>query len=435
MIPGTLWSALAGPPLRLMRSAWPWRALAYLLGDAALGVAVLVALAALAALGLTTMPLLLGVPVVIATLLIGLPVAGVERRLLRLIRPGQGSANPHRTPSRPGLWVWTTTRLREGHTWRELGYALLLAGPLWALDLVIVGGPLLVGGTLLAAPLLVGTDLAGMVVLRELAVMDSLGKAWFATAAGVPVLLLWLYLVTAYAGARSALSRVLLVPDEAVLRSELVQVSRSRARLVDAFEAERRRIERDLHDGAQQQLLGVSVTLGLARLEAAEAGAGRDLVDRIEQAHDQARQAMADLRALIHGIHPQVLTDRGLPAAIAAAVDRLPVPVTVDVDLPRRLPPAVESAGYFAVCEAFANIAKHSRAGDARVRAGLDGDRLVIEVHDDGVGGARTRPGSGLAGLADRLAVVAGTILLSSPPGGPTLVRLEIPCTPDHSCE
>jgi len=138
--------------------------------------------------------------------------------------------------------------------------------------------------------------------------------------------------------------------------------------------------------------------------------------------------ALAELRELIRGVHPQILSDRGLPAAVDDAAGRSPVRVATDVVLPRRLPPGVEVAAYFAVCEALANVAKHSRATRASVRGRLVDGLLVLEVRDDGVGGADPAGGSGLIGLADRVAVVDGRLLLSSPPGGPTLVRVEIPC-------
>jgi signal transduction histidine kinase len=139
--------------------------------------------------------------------------------------------------------------------------------------------------------------------------------------------------------------------------------------------------------------------------------------------------ALAELRELIRGVHPQILTDRGLPAAVDDAAGRSPVRVATDVVLPRRLPPGIEVTAYFAVCEALANVAKHSRATRASVRGRLVDGLLVLEVRDDGVGGADPAGGSGLTGLADRVAVVDGRLLLSSPPGGPTVVRVEIPCS------
>jgi signal transduction histidine kinase len=427
MLVKTVWSALGGSPLRFLGSSWPWRGLAYVTTGAAFGPALFVVIGVSVAVGLATTPFAVGVLVLVGVVLIGVPVGEVERRRLRLMSPRSPVGSAHRAPSRPGPRSWAATRLREGQTWWELGYALLLAGPLWMLDLLVLGVPLLICAILLAAPALRHVD-GGTMVIVDRVVVDTTAEAWLTAAAGVPLLVLVLYLVTAYAGARAALARALLVPADPRLRAELVRTTRSRARLVDAFEAERRRIERDLHDGAQQQLLGVCVELGLARLEVTEPRAGGAPIDRIDRAQAHAKQAMADLRALIRGIHPQVLTDRGLPAAVAVAADRLDVPVDISVELPRRPPAAIESAVYFAVCEAFANISKHSGATAASVQGGLEDDRLVLEVRDNGAGGAHIDAGTGLVGLADRLAVVGGSMLLSSPRGGPTVIRMEIPC-------
>jgi hypothetical protein len=163
-------------------------------------------------------------------------------------------------------------------------------------------------------------------------------------------------------------------------------------------------------------------------LEQHRAAPGSAAATQVDAAHEQAKVALAELRELIRGVHPQILSDRGLPAAVDDAAGRSPVRVATDVVLPRRLPPGVEVAAYFAVCEALANVAKHSRATRASVRGRLVDGLLVLEVRDDGVGGADPAGGSGLIGLADRVAVVDGRLLLSSPPGGPTLVRVEIPC-------
>jgi signal transduction histidine kinase len=194
--------------------------------------------------------------------------------------------------------------------------------------------------------------------------------------------------------------------------------------LVDAFEAERRRIERDLHDGAQQRLVALTMSLGLARLDAPPG----PLADQLAKAHDQAGKALEELRELIRGIHPNVLADHGLGAAVADAADRSAVPVDVTLDLPGRLTEAVESAGYFVVCEALANMGRHSGATRAEVTGRYADGLLAIEIRDDGRGGAEPCRGSGLTGLADRVSVLDGRISLSSPPGGPTLLRVEIPC-------
>lgn len=250
----------------------------------------------------------------------------------------------------------------------------------------------------------------------------------FATAAGGLVLLaLGGYLLGVLAGARAELTHVLLThrhgsadPD-----ARVVELTRSRVRLVDAFEAERRRIERDLHDGAQQRIVALTMMLGLARLDAPPGA----LADQLARAHEEAGKALSELRELIHGIHPQVLADYGLQAAVADAADRSAIPVDLDLELPGRLPGAVEAAAYFVVCEALANVARHSGAHRAAISGGHAGGRLFLEIHDDGRGGAGTSGGgSGLTGLADRVSVLDGRLALSSPAGGPTRLRVEIPC-------
>jgi signal transduction histidine kinase len=252
--------------------------------------------------------------------------------------------------------------------------------------------------------------------------IGSLGQAAYLTPLCLLGIVVGAYLVALAAGARAALTRLVLGARDSRDGDQLVELTRSRARLVDAFEAERQRIERDLHDGAQQRLLALTMTLGLARIS--EGTAADEL---LATAQDQTRAALRELRELIHGIHPQVLVDRGLPAAVADIADRSPVPVVTDLTLPRRLPRAVESAAYFVVCEALANVAKHSSAEQAEVSGRLRDDLLTLEIRDNGVGGADATAGRGLAGLADRLAVVEGRLLISSPPGGPTVLRTEIP--------
>lgn len=327
-------------------------------------------------------------------------------------------------PDRPGLPAWLRLRYREQATWRELGLTGLAAFVLWPIDLVVVGCALAVPGYLLAALPLLLLDGEQVNVLK-LWQVHSLPVAALFGVGGALLFPLLAYPLTAVAAGRAALVRLVAGPGGQERRiGELVS---SRARLVDAFEAERRRIERDLHDGAQQRLVALTMTLGLARLDAEPGG---ELSARLAEAHRQAGEVLAELRELINGIHPQVLTDRGLPDACADAADRSPVPVAARFDLPGRLPAPVESAGYFAVSEALANIAKHSGAGRARVEGRYVDSRLTIEVADDGRGGADPAAGSGLTGLADRVAVVDGTLAVSSPPGGPTLLRVEIPCTP-----
>ncbi|MDT9701654.1 sensor domain-containing protein [Streptomyces sp. P17] len=422
MHPRNVWQALSRPGFLL--SPWPWRSVAYLVTGVLAGLAALVSLVTLVAVGGVLAIVLVGLPLLALTALAGLPVATVERRRLGLIDrdPAHG---PHAEPAGPGPWCWFTTRVREQLTWRELGYALLFAALLWPAEALIVTVALLFPLSMAAAPLLMATVGGG----EETKVLKAWTVTDWPTAFGVAVLGVLLLAAGAYvlgltAGARAELTRLLIAPRDADLGEKVVELSRSRIRLVDAFEAERRRIERDLHDGAQQRLVALTMTLGLARLDAPPG----PLADQLARAHTEAGKALEELRELIHGIHPKVLADYGLDAAVADAADRSAVPVDVDLDLPGRLPQAVESAAYFVVCEALANVAKHSGATRAAVSGGHDDGRLVLKVRDDGRGGADAGRGSGLTGLADRVSVLDGRLSLSSPPGGPTLLSVEIPC-------
>jgi signal transduction histidine kinase len=255
--------------------------------------------------------------------------------------------------------------------------------------------------------------------------VDSWPGALGAALGGLLLLPALAYPLGAIAAGRAALTRFLLASPTGELNSRIKELGRSRMRLVDAFEAERRRIERDLHDGAQQRLVALSMTLGLARLDAPPKGPIGPL---LAKAQDEAATALVEIRELIRGIHPQVLTDRGLVAAVEDLADRSAIPVDVDLDLPSRPPEAIETAVYFAVSEALANVAKHSSASRVAVRGRLTGGQLSVEVEDDGHGGADTALGTGLQGVADRVSVLDGRLLLSSPPGGPTVFRLQIPC-------
>ncbi|MGW7094037.1 sensor histidine kinase [Streptomyces sp. NPDC054874] len=437
--PGSLPRALS----RRLLGGRPWRAALYLLTSVPLGVATLVALLLLAVAGSALTVLVIGVPLLLTLVLAGIPLAALERRRLRLIDPAP-LLDPHREPPEPGLASWLRTRLQERCTWRELAYALLFAFVLWPLEALAVGSVLLVCGGLIGTPVMMAAGGDGEARVLKLWLADSWPEAFAVLLAGVVLLPLLTWPLGVVARGRAVLTRALLSPPDSALDSRIAELDRSRTRLVDAFEAERRRIERDLHDGAQQRLVALSMTLGLARLERPAEPLG-GLLDR---AHEEASVALVEIRELIHGIHPHILTDRGLEAAVEDLADRSPVPVEVLLAVPGRLPQAVETAVYFAVSEALANVAKHSGANRVTVTGATTRRWLTVEVEDDGRGGARlggtadgsgsgpaggSGGGTGLQGVADRLSVLGGTLLLSSPPGGPTVFRLEVPCPPTRS--
>ncbi|MFJ2925146.1 sensor histidine kinase [Streptomyces massasporeus] len=421
MHPRNVWQALSRPGYLL--SAWPWRSACYLLTGAVTGAVVLVGVVLSATAGGVLALALVGLPVLLGTALAGIPVAALERFRLRLV-DAEPASDPHRSPEEPGLRAWLSTRLRERATWRELGHALLFAGLLWPVDALAFAVFLLGPLSVMATPLLLA--FLGEAKVLKVWLVSTWPAAVGWAVLGLVLLVLGAYLLGVLAGARAGLARLLVAPREADLGARVVELARSRVRLVDAFEAERRRIERDLHDGAQQRLVALTMTLGLARLDAPPG----PLADQLAKAHQEAGTALAELRELIHGIHPKVLADYGLEAAVADAADRSAVPVDVDLELPGRLSPAVEAAAYFVVCEALANVGRHSGASRAEVSGGHRDGRLLLRIRDDGCGGARAGQGSGLTGLADRVSVLDGRLSLSSPPGGPTLLRVEIPCDP-----
>jgi signal transduction histidine kinase len=214
---------------------------------------------------------------------------------------------------------------------------------------------------------------------------------------------------------------------QAEVQAQLEQVRASRARIVQAGDAERRRLERDLHDGAQQRLVTLSLALGMARSRAA--GADPELVSLIESAGKEAQEALVELRELARGIHPAVLTETGLAGAIQALAERSPVATTITAVPPGRFPAAIEATAYFVVSEALANVAKHALAGSAQVTIRQLPGRLMVQVSDDGAGGARPEGGSGLRGLADRVASVGGVLRVDSRPGCGTHLEADIPCS------
>jgi signal transduction histidine kinase len=203
----------------------------------------------------------------------------------------------------------------------------------------------------------------------------------------------------------------------------VIDLRTSQARIIAAADGERRRLERDLHDGAQQRLVAVALNLRIAR---ERLNRGEDALELVSQAGDEAQRAIGELRDLARGIHPAVLTDRGLGPALRDVAGRAAVPVDVLAWPDERFPATIEATAYFVVSEALTNVAKYAEAGEATVSVRCEGGRLVVEVADDGRGGADPANGSGLRGLADRIAALDGTLTVHSPVGGGTRVRAEL---------
>jgi signal transduction histidine kinase len=327
----------------------------------------------------------------------------------------------------------TLRRLRSEATWRQLLYHGL-AAPLISLYAVFV----LAGWTVaLSCVTVFGWTWAVPADSRAAVWQQGRGDFWL-TVCGVLLLLVmpWAAALTVELDKRAAAA--LLGPNRArELQRRVESLAESRSEVVDAADAERRRIERDLHDGAQQRLVSLAMNLGLARRllrDLPPPEQAEQAMQVIAEAHLEAQAAIVELRDLVRGLHPVVLEDRGLDAALSGIAARAPLPVRLTVDLPERAAPAVEAVAYFTVSEALTNIAKHARASRAEVdvrqtrgRTGA-GRQLRITVTDDGVGGADAAKGSGLAGLRQRAASVDGSLTMASPLGGPTILTVELPC-------
>ncbi|MFF2129521.1 sensor histidine kinase [Streptomyces olivochromogenes] len=420
-----VWGVLRQRPLRFLVSWWPWRCWAYLLSGTLLGFVLLLACTTLLFLGLGLSVVGIGVLLLAAAAVLGIPVGVVERRRLRWVEPAP-LPDPHGSLAGVGAAAWFRTRLRERATWRELAYTVMLATVVTVVGVAFLA---LLGLSVLltVVPVIVWSIAPDTVMLVPGEPISDPVTALPGTAVGLLGLTVCAYTGGLLVGAQVRAAWFLLSARDEDLRSRVIELTRSRARLVDAFEAERRRIERDLHDGAQQQLVALTMTLGLVELELR--GHDSSATELVSRARSEARLALGQLRDLVRGIHPQVLTDHGLTAAVAEVALRNPVPVTVDIDLPHRLPAAVESMAYFSVTEALTNASKHSGASRISVVGRIDGDRFTVLITDDGHGGADPAAGAGLRGLADRLAIQRGRLIVSSPVGGPTQLRVEVPCS------
>jgi signal transduction histidine kinase len=353
--------------------------------------------------------------------------ADLERRLasggiVHISRPYR----PLPENSRLGGWKRYRWILTDPATWRD--FAWLLPGAVIGLALGILGLAIPLYGvqgiTLLPLWIWIGTDWYGYGVFWPI---TSVGEGFLSMPQGLLILALGLAIAPWLRWVDARFDKVLLAPTTAAeLRLRVAELTVTRADTVDAQAAELRRIERDLHDGAQARLVSLGMALGLAE----------EMVDRdpkaarklLAEARESSGIALVELRHLVRGIHPPVLAERGLEGAVRALALSLPVPTTVDADLPGRPDTPVESAAYFAIAEALANLSRHSHARHAWVTLHYADGVLAMAVGDDGAGGADPRGGTGLRGIERRLAAFDGTMTLSSPPGGPTVVTMELPC-------
>ncbi|WP_326592205.1 sensor histidine kinase [Streptomyces brevispora] len=371
------------PPARSALDAWTWKEIAHLLANLPMAIA-----------GFVYTVFMIGVGVGLAVTVIGLPLLAAGLQGARMIgRAERGRARSllglridepspmARVRREGGFFAWLWSSLKDPVGWRAVLYSFIRLP--WG-------------------------------VLTFAVTLVSLIVLW-------PVLP---YTARLLSNADRGMVRGLLSPSDELER-RIAELESDRGVVVDTASADLRRIERDLHDGAQARLVALAMGLGLAKEKLTVDPEAAALM--VDEAHGEIKLALQELRDLARGIHPAVLTDRGLDAALSAIASRCTVPVTVKVDLPGRPAQAIEGIAYFTVSELLQNVSKHSGARTASVDVWRAADRLLIQVTDDGRGGASMDGGTGMSGLAERLGAVDGLFVLDSPPGGPTTVTAELP--------
>ncbi|MFF4952514.1 sensor histidine kinase [Streptomyces chattanoogensis] len=371
------------PPPKAPLSAWTWREIAYLLSNFPLDVIAFVVLLVWLTLGIGLSVTVVGLPLLAMGLVACRRYGKLERARARaLLGVDVEEPSPLRAREK-GFFPWLWVCLKDPVAWRHALFAFIRLP--WA-------------------------------VLTFAVTLVSLFVGWPA----LPWLARWLSNVD------RAMVRGLLSPSDELER-RIAELEADRMAVSDTAAADLRRIERDLHDGAQARLVALAMGLGLAKEKLLEGRADESVAAMVDEAHGEVKLALQELRDLARGIHPAILTDRGLGPALTSLAGRCTVPVTTSVDLAERPAPAIEGIVYFTVSELLQNISKHSAARKASVEVWQVEDRLLIQVADDGRGGARLDGGTGMAGLAERLGSVDGLFVLDSPAGGPTRVTAELP--------
>ncbi|MFE2425651.1 sensor histidine kinase [Streptomyces sp. NPDC059373] len=373
------------PPPRFAFDAVTWKEIAFLLANLPLDILGFVYVVVTLSIGLGLSVTVVGLPLLVLGLAGCRLLGGLERARARGLL-GVVVEEPRRLrPGTLGFLPWLWTSLKDPVGWRHALYFFMRLP--WGIATFVI-------------------------------TLVSLFVAW-------PVLP---FIARGLANADRAMVRGLLQPSDELER-RIAELESDRGTVVDTAAADLRRIERDLHDGAQARLVALAMDLGLAKEKLLEGRADNEaeVAKMVDEAHGEVKLALQELRDLARGIHPAVLTDRGLDAALSSVAARCTVPVSVTVDLPGRPAPAIEGIAYFTVSELLQNVSKHSGARTAGVELWRSDDRLMIQVRDDGQGGASAAGGSGLAGLAERLGSVDGLFVVDSPAGGPTAITAELP--------
>ncbi|KPI20865.1 integral membrane sensor signal transduction histidine kinase [Actinobacteria bacterium OK074] len=419
-------------PLRAPLEAQTWREFGYVLLGFPIGIVMFVFAVTTVSVGAGLLVTFLGVPVLAGALAACRGFGALERARARaLLRLNVAAPEPLRMRGR-GFMAWVGAVFRSGASWRHLLYAVVQFP--WAVFSFVVGLSFWsTGWTLLTYPLwfwvfpmyagqggiqLYGDD-------HHSVYLDNPFEIGVTALVGLLFTMATPWIVRALTTVDRLMVTGLLGPSR--LGARVVELESDRGVVVDTAAADLRRIERDLHDGAQARLVNLAMGLGLAKEKLAEDP--REAARMVGEAHGEVKTALQELRDLARGIHPAVLTDRGLDAALSSVASRCPVPVAVEVDLPGRPVPAIEGIAYFTVSELLQNVGKHAvGATRASVDVWRAGDRLMLQVFDDGAGGAGVvGGGSGLAGLVERLGAVDGVLVVDSPVGGPTRVTAELP--------
>ena len=409
-----------------------WKETGYAVAALPLGVAWFSIFLTLGTTSISLIVFVVGLPLLALTMWLVRVAARIQREVANVLLDARIEARPTvPAPEGQSRWRRLLAPVLDPADWRALAYLLLFAFPiglglfiaavvLWSVALFCVTAPVWY--------YIVPADNRGDFLWDGNTIDSSL--EWVAVVGGGLVLLfITPWIVRALTRLDAVLMRALLGPTRGELERAAAKSAEQRDLAVSSAAGDRRQIERDLHDGAQARLVSLAVDLGRARRRLEEGGSSDEAAELVRSAHEEAKQALAEIRDLARGIHPAVLTDRGLDAALSSLAARSPVPVALRSELGDERPPEqVESTAYFVVAEALTNVARHSEATNAAVSVVRDDGVLVIEIRDDGVGGADAQPGSGLAGLRDRVGSLGGTLVVESPPGGPTAITAVLPC-------
>ncbi|HEX9094234.1 MAG TPA: sensor histidine kinase [Coriobacteriia bacterium] len=428
-------AASRSPVARALRApfeARTWLETLHLLLNLPVGIVTFTIVVTGFATGLGMLITLVGIPIIVLTVYVSRWMGSVERARTRAFL-GIDVPRPYRAdPPSDKWWRGPVARISDPATWLEVGYHLFML-PFGVLTFSVVVTAWSLGLGFLTSPLYGWSLPDGFRVGWAVApsgtgapngwVIDTPFEYALLAVIGAGIILLTPWIVRGLATINRYVVRGMIGSDVFARERTLTE---SRAAAVDLAAEDRRRIERDLHDGVQQRLVSLAMDLGRAKEKLdTDPNRARELVT---EAHEEAKLAIGEVRDLARGIHPAVLSDRGLDAALSALAARSTIPVEVHVDVAARPPASVEAAAYFVVSEALTNVAKHANASKALVTVRRSGARLTVQVQDDGIGGASLVDGSGLAGLRDRVRTLDGELHLLSPQGGPTVLMVEIPC-------